>query len=134
MGTVGMGIALYDASRVAAQFSRNGAHNQQAKYLEKAYFETRGIDNVSYNSNNIRQKTFDLRAKNPIPSLWGRIKGGAEGAIYSLGTNLFTVACSALAILSKGTLAKIGAIGVGLGICYSIARNGFGLGKQNPMK
>jgi len=134
MGTVGMGIALYDASRVASQFSKNGAQNQQAKYLEKAYFNTRGIDNVSYNSNNIRQKTFDLRSKNPIPSFWGRIKGGTEGALYSLGTNLFTVACSSLAILSKGVLAKVGAIGVGLGICYNIARNGFGLGKQHPMK
>lgn len=133
MGTVGMGIALYDASRVASQFSRNGAQNEQAKYLERAYFDSRGIDTVSYNSNNIRQKTFDLRTKNPLPSLWGRVKGYCEGASYSLGSNLFTVACSALALISKGALAKIGAIGVGLGVCYNIARNGFGLGKQHPM-
>ncbi len=134
MGTVGMGIALYDASRVASQFSRNEAQNVQAKYLENAYFNSRGIDNVSYNSNNIREKTFDLRTKNPLPAIWGRIKGYCEGASYSLGSNLITVACSALALLSKGALAKIGAIGVGLGVCYNIARNGFGLGKQNPMK
>ena len=42
-----MGIALYDASRVASQFSRNGAQNSQAKYLENAYFDSRGIDSVS---------------------------------------------------------------------------------------
>lgn len=134
MGTVGMGIALYDASRVAKQFSRNGAQNEQAKYLEKVYFNSRNIDTVSYNSNNIRKKTFELRTNNPLPSLWGKFKGGIEGATYSLGNNLFTVACSALALLSKGALAKIGAVGVGLGICYNIARNGFGLGKQHPMK
>lgn len=133
MGTVGMGIALYDASRIASQFSRNEAQREQAKYLEKAYFDSRSIDNVSYNSNNIREKTFDLRTKNPLPSLWGRVKGFCEGASYSLGNNLLTVACSALALISKGFLAKVGAIGVGLGICYNIARNGFGLGKQHPM-
>ena len=74
IGTAGMGLALYDAYRVGSQFSRNGAQNQQAKYLEGAYFNSRGIDNVSYNSNNIRQKTFELRSQNPLPSLWGRVK------------------------------------------------------------
>ena len=134
IGTIGMGMALYDASRVASQFSRNRAQYQQGKYLENTYFNSRTIDNVSFVSNDLRKKTFDLRTKNPLPSLWGRIKGATEGALHSLGTNLFTVACSALAILSKGMLAKVGAIGVGLGVCYNIARNGFGLGKQHPMK
>lgn len=133
MGTVGMGIALYDASRVASQFSRNGAQNTQARYLENAYFNSRNIDDVSYNSNNIRKKTFDLRTKNPLPSLWGRIKGYCEGATYSLGSSLPIVACSSLALLSKGLLARIGAIGIGLSLCYNVARNGFGLGKQHPM-
>lgn len=133
MGTVGMGIALYDASRIAGQFARNGGQNTQAKYLESAYFNSRNTDDVSYISNDIRKKTFDLRTRNPLPSLWGKIKGGVQGATYGLGNNLFTVACSALAILSKGALAKIGAIGVCLGVCYNIARNGFGFGKQHPM-
>ena len=133
VGAVGMGIALYDAVRVGGQMSRNTAQNQQAKYLEKAYFNSRTTDNNSYISNNLREKTFELHSKNPIPALWGRIKGATKGATYSLGTNLFTVACSSLALLSKGLLAKVGAIGVALSICYNIARNGFGLGKQNPM-
>lgn len=133
MGTAGMGIALYNASRVASQFSRNGAQLEQGKYLERAYFNSRTTNNVSYTDNAIRKKTFDLRTKNPLPSFWGRIKGGTQGALYSLGSNLFTVACSACALLSKGALAKIGAIGVGLGVCLSIARNGYGLGKNNPM-
>lgn len=128
-----MGIALYDASRVASQFSRNGAQQEQSKYLEKAYFDSRSIDDVSYTSNNIRQKTFDLRTKNPLPSLWGRVKGYCQGASYGLGNHLFTVACSACALLSKGILAKIGGIGIGLNLCYKIVREGFGLGKQHPM-
>lgn len=133
MGTAGMGIALYNASRVASQFSRNEAQNEQSKYLEKAYFSSRNIDEVSYTSNALRKKTFDLRTKNPLPTLWGRIKGGAEGLAYSLGNNLPTVACASLALLSKGILAKIGAVGVGLSVCYDIAHNGFGLGKHHPM-
>lgn len=132
-GTIGMGVALYEAYRVGKQFAKNGAQNSQAKYLEKAYYNSRTIDKVSYTSNSIRQKTFDLRTKNPLPAIWGKIKGGFEGATYGLGENLFTVACSSCAILSKGFLAKIGAIGLGLKLCYEIARSGFGLGKEHPM-
>ena len=133
IGTAGMGIALYNATRVGSQFSRNEAQRTQAKYLEKAYFNSRTIDDVSYTNNNIRKKTFDLRTRNPLPALWGKIKGWTQGALYSLGNSLPLVACSALALVSKGVLAELGAIGVGAGLCYNIARNGFGLGKQNPM-
>ena len=67
LGTLGMGVALYDATKVSAQYARNGAQNQQAKYLERAYYDGRTIDTVSYSANNIRKKTFDLRTKNPLP-------------------------------------------------------------------
>ena len=133
IGAAGMGISLYNAMRVGNQFSRNEAQRVEGKYLENAYFNSRTLDNVSFSDNTIRQKTFDLRAKNPLPAIWGRIKGGAQGATKSLGDSLPLVACSALALISKGILAKVGAAGVGLSICYSIARNGFGLGKQHPM-
>ena len=133
IGTLGVGIALYDATKVSAQFSRNEAHNQQAKYLEKSYYNSRTIDTVSYSSNNIRKKTFDLETRNPLPALWGKLKGGFEGFFYSLGESLFGITCSAFALLSKGTLAKIGAAGVTLGVCYKVLREGFGLGKQHPM-
>ena len=101
--------------------------------MEKAYFDSRTIDSISYSKNAIREKTFDLRTKNPIPALWGKFKGGFNGFMYGLGDNLFTIICSALALTCKNALAKIGAIGVAVGLCYNIAREGFGLGKQHPM-
>ena len=133
IGTAGMGIALYDAVQVANQFSRNEAHHTQAKYLDKIYFNSRGIDNVSIAQNTTREKTFDLMSRNPIPTLWGKIKGGFNGFFYGLGNMLPVVAFSALALVAKNTVAKIGATGVALCACYNILRNGFGLGKQNPM-
>ena len=134
VGTLGIGVALYDATRVANHFSKAESQKQQAKYLENAYFNSHTSDNISYTSSAIGKKTFEMRTNNPLPSIWGRIKGGCEGALYSLGNHLFTIACASLALLSKGALAKVGAVGVGLKVCYDIARNGFGLGKQNPMK
>ena len=133
IGTIGMGMSLYNAARVGNQFSRNEAHRIQGEYLEKAYFNSRTIDDVSYTSNKIRQKTFELRAKNPLPSLWGRVKGWTTGAFNSLGTSLPLIASSALAIVSKGFFAKLGATGVALSLCYEVARNGFGLGKKHPL-
>ena len=133
IGTASMCYALYDAWRVGNHFSKAESQVQQSKYIEDAYFNTRNVDTVSFSDNAVSKKAFELRSKNPLPSLFGRIKGGVQGFLSSLGSNLFYVACSAMALLSKGALAKIGAIGIGLGACYSIARNCFGLGKQNPM-
>ena len=132
-GTLGMGLALYEASCVGKQFARNGAKNSQAKYLERAYYSGRTIDDVSYISNDIRKKTFDLRTRNPLPTLGGKVKGWFDGAMYGLGNNLFTVCCASLAILSKGALAKLGAIGVAAKFGYDILRSGFGIGKEHPM-
>lgn len=133
IGTAGMGIALYDACNVANQFSKNGAQKESAKYLEKAYFNSRTIDTVSYSNKIIQDKVFDYRTRNPLPSIWGRIKGGAEGTLYSLGNSLFLVASSALALVSKNVFAKIGAAGAALTACYNVLRSGYGIGKQHPM-
>lgn len=134
VGTAGVGLALYDAWRVGTLYSKNCSQSSQAKFLEKAYFDSRNIEDVSYISNDLRQKTFDMRTNNPLPSTWGKIKGFFQGGFNSLGNNLLTIACSSMALLSKGLLAKIGAVGVLLKIGYDILHNGFGVGKENPMK
>ena len=133
VGTLGMGLALYDATQVGKQYAKNGSQLQQAKYLDRVYYNSRTLDNVSYTSNSIQQKTFDLRTRNPLPAIWGKIKGGSEGVLYALGNALPLVACSALALLGKNIGAKIGAAGVALGLCFKIARDGFGVGKKHPM-
>ncbi len=133
VGTAGMGVALFDAIQVSKQFSRNEAQHTQAEYLDNIYFNSRGIDNVSIASNNTRKKTFDLLTRNPLPSLWGKIKGSFNGFFYGLGNMLPVVAFSAIALTAKNSLAKFGTAGVILCGCYNILRNGFGLGKQNPM-
>ena len=134
VGTVGTGLALFDAVQASKAGSRHQAHKKTADYLEKSYFNARTIDNISANQNKIRAKTFDLKTKNPLPNLWGKTTGGINGFIYSLGNTLPLVLCSSLAILGKNITAKIGAIGVGCCLAYNIARNGFGLGKEHPMR
>lgn len=133
LGTAGMGVALYDAAQLCSLYSKNGSKNAQEKYLEGAYFNSRTTDSVSHSSNALREKTFELRTQNPLPALWGKIKGGFNGIIYALGNNLPIIASSSAALLGKGKLAKFGAIGTALCVGYNIARNGFGLGRQNPI-
>jgi len=133
IGAAGIGVALFDACKVAEQFSRNEAQNQQQKYLERAFYNARTVDEVSFSNNSVRRNTFDLRTRNPLPNLYGKIKGGTEGFLYGLGNFLPTIACSALALTPKVSLAKLGAIGTALSLCYNVARNGFGLGKHHPM-
>ena len=133
VGTVGMGLALYDASKVGGLYARNGGQYEQAKYLERRYFDSRTTDHVSYRDSKIGEKTFDLCTKNPLPKVWGKIRGGIGGFLYGLGNSLPIIVCSSMALLCKNVGAKIGVAGIALGMGYKILREGFGVGKQHPM-
>ena len=133
IGAAGIGIACYDAAKISKQFSTIGSDHAQEKYLEDVYFSSRTTDKVSYTSNAIREKTFELRSKSPIPGMAGKVHGRFQGFMYGLANHLPVIICSALAILGKNFLAKAGAIGVGAIALYKVLREGFGVGKNNPM-
>ena len=107
--------------------------SRQADYLEKSYYNARTTENISANSNRLRAKAFDFGTWNPLPAFFGKIAGGVKGFFYSLAIGMPLIVSSALAIATKGFWSKLGAIGVGCGLIYNIARNGFGFGKKHPM-
>lgn len=133
IGVVGMAMACADSAKVAKQFSSIGSDHAQERYLEKVYYSTRTIDKVSPASNALREKGYDLRSKNPLPSVGGKIHGGFQGFMYGMANFLPVIACSSLAILGKNILAKIGAFGVAGLMVFNILHNSFGVGKNNPM-
>lgn len=133
IGVVGISLGLYDAYKVAGHYAKVGEEQAQAKYLTNAYFTSRTSDDVSFVSNSLREKTFDIRSKLSFPAAFGEIKGAVYGFFSGLGNWLPTITCSAIALAAKGTFAKAGAIGVGICTAYDILRNGFGMNKQNPM-
>ena len=134
LGTAGICAAVYDSAKVAKHFSKTGSGQAQSQYLQNAYYNSRTADKVSYSSNSIREKTFELRSKNPIPGIYGKIKGGFQGFMYGLGNYLPLIAFSTMALTCKNFFAKAGAIGIGAAFLYKIVRDGFGLGKNNPMR
>ena len=133
-GSLGSAFVVYDAIKVGKQYSKIRSEQAQANFLEKTYFDSRTVENHSYTDNSVRRKVFDMRAKNPLLALWGKLKGATEGVLLATGDQLPMVACSALALLNKGKWAKWGAIGTAMCFCYNIARNGFGLGKNHPLE
>lgn len=133
LGAAGICLACVDSHKIAKQFAGIGSDYTQERYLERAYFSSRTTDKVSPASNALREKTFELRSKNPIPSIYGKIKGRVQGFMYGMANWLPVVICSAFAILGKNILAKAGAIGLGTIAVYKVLRDGFGLGKNNPM-
>ena len=132
-GIAGMGVVLYDAIRLGNRFSKAEAERTQSKYLEKAYFNSRNLSCDSYISNDIQKGVYKYKEKNPIPVIWGKFKGAIKGALNGFGNNIFLIATSALALISKGKLAIAGVAGIGLNFIYEILHNGFGVGKNNPM-
>jgi len=133
LGAAGMAVACYDAAKISKQFAEIGSDHAQEHYLEKAYFNSRTTDEVSYTSNALREKTFELRSKNPLPSIFGKIRGRRQGFLYGLANSLPLIFCSFLAIVGKNFLAKAGAISIGGIALYKILREGYGVGKNNPM-
>lgn len=134
LGVAGIGVACYDAAKISKQFSEIGSEHTQEHYLEKAYYNSRTLDKVSYSSNALREKTFEVRSKNPLPGIYGKVEGGFKGLMYGLSNALPLVICSSFAILGKNFLAKAGAIGIGAITAYKIIREGYGVGKNNPMR
>ena len=126
-------MACIDSHKVANQYAEIGSDHAQEKYLEKAYYNSRTIDKVSPSSSIISEKVFEKRTKNPLPSIFGKINGRMQGFMYGMSNWLPVIACSALAILGKNFVAKAGAIGIGALATFKILREGFGLGKNNPM-
>ena len=133
IGAAGIAAALYDTVKVSNHFAAAGKEDAAADYYQKLYADTRTIDNISYVSNAAQNKITDLREKNPLPVIWGSIKGWTKGALYTLCNWLPAAGCASLALLTKGFLSKLGAAGVVLCSIYNIAHNGFDVGKNNPM-
>ena len=133
LGVAGLVAAGYDAGKISKQFAEIGSDHAQEHYMEKVYYSSRTLDKVSYTDNALREKTFELRSKSPFPGIFGKIKGGFQGFMYGLANALPLVICSSLAILGKNFLSKAGAIGIGAVAIYKVLREGFGLGKNNPM-
>ena len=101
VGVAGMGVALFDATQSSKSVARRNAQATQAEYLEKSYYNARTIDNISRSSNAVRAKTFDLETWNPLPAIWGKVKGGVKGFMYSLAVSMPLIISSAFAIASK---------------------------------
>jgi hypothetical protein len=128
-----MYAALSDSLKIAKKYSEIGGEHRQEEYLVNVYSKTRTTDQVSYTQKNIGEKAFELRSKNPFPGIFGSMGGAFKGFTYSMGNYLPAVVFSTIALVSKKWPAKIGAAGVAAGIIYKIVRQGFGVGKQNPM-
>lgn len=133
VGIAGMSAVLYDSYSVAKKNSSRVAQMDNADHFEKVHTSTRTLSGESSVNSAMQKKIAEMRMDNPLFSIMGNIKGFAKGFLNTLGNNLIPVAFSALALATKGTMSKIGAWGVaGYGL-FTIAKEGFGLGKQTPM-
>ena len=133
IGAASIGSALYDSTRVSKLYGAHQSEISQENYLEKVYFNSRTLDSTSYTGNAIRKKTYDIQTNNPIPSVWGKIKGITNGFFYGLSNNLPLIISGSMALLGKNIVAKLGALGTALCFAYTVLRQGFGLGKNHPM-
>ena len=132
VGVAGMSIALYDAYSLACKKSDRVTQVDNANHYADAYFSTRTLNSESEFNGAIQNKIRNMRMKNPIVPIIGKVKGFMTGALDSLSNNFIPIAFSTLALTTKGTLSKIGAWGVGIYGAITILREGFGFGKPRP--
>ena len=132
-GIAGLSIAAYDAYAMAKHHSDAETSKVSADTFESVVAAQRSNSNASAVTNAMQKKVADLRMKNPIVQLFGKLKGFGEGFISSLGDNIIPIALSSIAIASKGIIQKAGAWGLGIYGIYQVAKEGFGLGKTAPV-
>lgn len=132
-GLTGLSIAAYDAYAMAKHHADASTASVSADTFESVVAAKRSNSSASAFTNAMQEKVSDLRMKNPIVPLFGKIKGFGEGFISSLGDNIIPIALSSLALGAKGFIQKAGAWGLGIFGVYLLAKEGFGVGKTAPV-
>lgn len=132
-GITGLSIAAYDAMAMAQHHANAETTKVSADTFESVIAAKRSNSSASAFTNAMQEKVGDLRMKNPVVPLFGKVKGYIEGFFSSLGDNIIPVALSSVALASKGIVQKAGAWGLGIYGCYLLAKEGFGLGKTAPV-
>ena len=133
VGIAGLSAVTYDAYAMAQHHSAATAAEMTADTFEKVVAAERSNSSASYTAGAMQNKVADLRMKNPIVPIYGKIKGFVEGFISTLGDNVIPIILSSVALAAKGGLQKAGAWGVGIFGLYQVAKEGFGLGKTAPI-
>ena len=133
VGIAGMSAVLYDAYSLGRANSRRQAQNVTADYFERVHAGTRTLNTESQVNNAIQKGVKNFRIDNSIVPVYGSVKGFVTGFLKSLGENILPVSLATLALATKGTLSKIGAWGLAATGLYTVAKEGFGLGKISPM-
>lgn len=133
IGIAGMSVVLYDAYAHAKHHAAVGKIEYANDTYEKAIAAERSNTNASHVTGAVQKKIANLRMNNPIIPFIGKVKGGIEGFLSSLGDSIIPVALSSIALATKGTFQKIGAWGLGIYAVAKILKEGFGVGKTTPI-
>ena len=133
VGIAGMSAVLYDAYSLAKDNSKRQSQAVTADYFERVHAGTRTLNTESQVNNAIQNGVRNFRLDNSIVPVYGNIKGFVTGFFKSLGENILPVSFAALALATKGTFSKIGAWGLCITGLYTVAKEGFGLGKNSPI-
>ena len=132
-GIAGISAVTYDAFAMAKHHADAATTGVSADVFEKAIAAERSNSTASALTGTMQKKVADLRMKNPIVPIFGKIKGFLEGFLSSLGDNIIPTTLSAVAMASKGAIQKAGAWGLAIYGAYHFAKEGFGLGKTAPV-
>ena len=133
VGVAGLSAVTYDAVAMAKHHADANTAEISADLFEKAIAAERSNSAASHLTGAMQKKVADLRMKNPIVPIIGKMKGFVEGFISSLGDNIIPVTLSAVALAAKGFAQKAGAWGLAIYGAYLLAKEGFGLGKTAPV-
>ena len=132
-GIAGLSAVAYDAYAMAKHHSSAASAEITADTFEKVVAAQRSNSSASHVTGAMQSKVADLRMKNPIVPIFGKIKGFIEGFMSSLADNIIPTGLSALALGAKGKIQKAGGWGLAIYGIYQLAKEGFGLGKTAPV-
>lgn len=133
VGIAGLSAVTYDAYAMAKHHADAGTAETSADVFLKTVAAERSNSTASHVTGAMQNKIADLRMKNPVVPLFGKVKGFISGFFSTLGDNIIPIALSSIALATRGFIQKAGAWGLGIYGAYILAKEGFGLGKTSPV-
>lgn len=131
VGTVGLGLVLYDSYTAARIHSEAFSRDAKTEWVTRTYFDDITLDHPSVVKRNMKKGIFHYVMDENLSGFFNGILGGFKGATAMLVHNWVPTVLAAGTFVGKGIFSKCSAVGlVGYGLMV-LAQEVFGIGKVN---
>ncbi|MBQ3311300.1 hypothetical protein IJG72_04410 [bacterium] len=137
VGVAGVATVLYDVHKTGQLESGAKRRNAIAESALDTYLDTSQLNGTRYSMNRMQNFVLGKELKgnifNGTREFYNSTLGYMQGVAQSLAFNVIPLGLSCVALIKKGALSKLSALGLAIYGGIDIAKNAFGLGQTHRL-